>query len=223
MTGHIVSLNVGKPQKQSYQGKEFETGICKTPIQGNVFLSSANLEGDGQADLIHHGGVDKALCVYPYEHYSYWEQEIGQPLTYGAFGENITVQGISEDDVCIGDIFQFGEAVVQVSQPRQPCYKVAARYNVPDFPLRIQQTGFTGFYLRVLQEGRVSAADPLLLLEKHTTDITVTFANRIRYDHKNNIEAIKTILTLPELASSWREIFTKQLAKLTNETNFPPK
>ncbi|GEN34390.1 MOSC domain-containing protein [Aneurinibacillus danicus] len=214
MSNHIVSLNVGKPRKHVYQGREIETGIHKTPLKDRIFLSLFNLEGDGQADLVHHGGIDKALCVYPYEHYAYWEQEIGQKLAYGAFGENLTTMGLSEAEVCIGDIFRFGEAIVQVSQPRQPCYKVAARYNIPDFPLRIQQTGFTGFYFRVLKEGWVSAAGPLHRLEKHSAGITVTFANQIKYHDKNNIEAIKTILDVPELSASWRASLEERIAKL---------
>lgn len=215
MSSQLVALNIGKPAKQAYQGREIETGIHKNPVQGRIYLASLNLDGDGQADLVHHGGVDKALCAYPYEHYAYWENDIGQTLTYGAFGENLTTKGLNEDEVCIGDIFQFGEAVIQVSQPRRPCFKVAARYNVPDFTLRIQNTGYTGFYFRVLEEGWVACDAPFHLLERHPAGVTVTFANQCKYHDKNNVQALQKILAVPELSASWRTGFEKQIETLS--------
>ncbi len=134
------------------------------------------------------------------------------PLDYGAFGENLTIKGLLESDVCIGDVFKLGKAIVQVSQPRQPCYKLSIKYGVPDMPLKVQQTGYTGFYFRVLEEGVVSKADGLSLLHHHPKAITVSFANRIMHQEKDHIEGIKQILEVEELSVNWRNTFLKRLA-----------
>ncbi|RCX23444.1 MOSC domain-containing protein YiiM [Fontibacillus phaseoli] len=207
----IVSLNTGKPQMIPYQKKEVLSGIYKQPGQVALFLSWVNLEGDGQADLVHHGGRDKAVCVYPYEHYSFWEGELGSELEFGAFGENLTTRGLLENELCIGDIYQLGEAVVQVSQPRQPCYKLSARYGAPDMPLKVQETGFTGYYFRVLQEGRVSRSEGLTLISRHPKEITVSFANHIMHREKDSLDDIRRILEVEELSESWRITFLKRL------------
>lgn len=164
---HIISLNIGTPQKLQFQGKEIETGLFKESVNKPLYLSTLNFEGDGQADLKHHGGRDKAVCVYAFEHYPYWEQELSQPLPYGVFGENLTITGLLESDVCIGNIYKIGGTLVQVTQPRQPCYKLSYRYNRKDFPLLVQDTGFTGFYVRVLQEGTISPSDEIILTEQN--------------------------------------------------------
>lgn len=163
----IVSINVAKPKTVLYKGKEVSTGIFKKPVEHPVYLSFLNFEGDGQANLVHHGGKDKAVCAYSYEHYSYWEKKLGRSLEYGSFGENLTMIGMVEEEVCIGDIFQLGEALVQVSQPRQPCYKLSIKLSVQDLPNQIQNTGFTGFYCRVLQEGWVEKNSPVRLISRH--------------------------------------------------------
>lgn len=159
----IVSVNVGKPQIIAYQGKELITGIYKSPVSSSLYVSKTQLDGDGQADLTVHGGVDKALCVYPEEHYAYWEEVLGRKLEAGAFGENLTVRGFLETDVCIGDIYAIDDVIVQVSQPRQPCFKVGKRLEWAKTPLQMQETGFTGFYFRVLQEGFISKIPKLSL------------------------------------------------------------
>jgi len=207
----IISINVGKPKTIVHRGVEVATGIFKSPIEGDIYLSKLNFAGDEQADLVHHGGVDKAVCVYPYLHYPYWEKELGQSLSYGAFGENLTVDGMPEDEVCIGDVYQLGEAVVQVSQPRQPCHKLAKRYDVADLPLKIQDTGYTGFYFRVLQEGMLSKASGIKLLSRHPKKVTVAYANEIMHHDKTNVEGMKGILDVEELSASWRNTFLKRL------------
>jgi MOSC domain-containing protein YiiM len=212
----IVSINVGKPMNLVFNGKELLTGINKKPVSEPIFLSFLNFTGDGQADLVHHGGKDKAVCVYPYDHYAYWEKELGRKLEAAAFGENLTVKGVVEEDVCIGDMFQLGEAIVQVSQPRQPCYKLAKKYNVEDLPLRVQNTGYTGFYFRVLKEGWVTKESRLQLLSRHPLGITVSFANHIMYHDKYNQEGIERILSVQELSESWRTTLLKRLTKHVN-------
>ena len=157
----IRSLNVGKPRDLQFGKKEITTGINKKPVSNPVYLSTLNFTGDGQGDLVHHGGRDKAVCVYSYEHYPYWEKELGKPLDFSAFGENLTLLGLTEDELCIGDSFQIGEAVVQVSQPRQPCFKLSLIHERKDMPLLIQNTGYTGYYFRVLKEGMVAPSRPI--------------------------------------------------------------
>lgn len=215
----IQSVNVGKPQLLTFDGKELATGIYKEPLDTTLHLSKVQLTGDGQADLEHHGGEDKAVCVYSYEHYAYWEERLGQPLRCGAFGENLTVSGMLEDEIHIGDIFQWGEAELQVSQPRQPCYKLAKRYGKNELPFWVQETGYTGFYFRVLKEGAVGKDQPLQLLKKHPAQITLSFANRIMHQEKDNHEGIKRILALDELSTSWRRTFTKRLGGSLEDTS----
>jgi len=207
----ILSLNVGMPKQVQFQQKDVATGIFKTATDEALYLSYLNFEGDGQGDLVHHGGREKAVCVYPYEHYPFWEDELKRPLEYGALGENLTIKGLLETDVCIGDVFELGKAIVQVSQPRQPCYKLTIRHGVPDMLLKVQQTGYTGFYFRVLAEGVVSKDDGLSLLHRHPKEITVSFANRIMHREKDNIEGIKQILEVQELSLNWRNTFLKRL------------
>jgi len=210
----IRSILVGKPEPMPHQGREIVTAIRKRPVEGPLYLGALNFEGDGQADLVNHGGRDKAVCVYSGKHYPYWEKELGRALGCGAFGENLTVDDMTEEDVCIGDIFQLGEAVVQVSQPRQPCYKLAARHGIPDLPLRVERTGFTGFYFRVLREGRVSRDSGLIRLARAAPGITVMEANRIMHRGKSDAEGIRRLLGVPELSDSWRTTLAKRLGRL---------
>ena len=208
----LLSLNIGLPKEVTYGGKVIHTGINKKQVKEPVYLSFVKFNGDGQADLVHHGGVDKAVCVYTGDHYPYWEKELNQDLVYGAFGENITVSDMREEDVCIGDTFQIGEAVVQVTRPRQPCFKLAKKYNIPKLPLYFQETGYTGFYFRVLKEGWVSSVDTLKRLQSDPKGVSVAFANRIMHKEKQNIEGIKRILEVNALSSSWRKSFEKRIS-----------
>lgn len=208
----VFSLNIGLPAQMPFKGKEVSTGIFKKPVQGPLFLSRLNFEGDGQADTVHHGGPDKAVCVYPHEHYAYWERELDIKLETGAFGENVTLDGLREDDVHIGDIFSLGEAVVQISQPRQPCFKLALRYGVPEMPVKVQETGYTGFYFRVLKEGKVERLDKLTRTQRHRHGISVSEANRVMHVDKNDLDAVRAMLQVEELSESWRKTLMKRIA-----------
>lgn len=209
----IVSLNVGKPQSVEFQGGTIETGIYKSPCQARaVPLTTLNFEGDGQADLVNHGGPDKAVCVYPYEHYDFWEREWGRRPEPGAFGENLTVLGMTEDLVCIGDIFAIGDVRLQISQPRQPCFKLGKKHGMPQLPLHVQNTGFTGYYFRVLRPGLFDLSLPMTLYERHPAGLTVAYANRIMHHDKGDIAGIRRLLAVPELSASWRATFEKRLA-----------
>lgn len=215
-TIELLSLNIGAPQQRTFEdGAEFYTGICKDPVTEPLFLSQTNLAGDGQGDLVHHGGVDKAVNVYSIEHYPFWEKELGKPLGHAAFGENLTVRGLLETDVCIGDTFQLGEAVVQVSQPRIPCGKLNSKHNVRNLRTRVRETGYSGFYLRVLKEGMVSPAkDTLVLLERDPNRFTVAEANRIAYHDFDNLAALQRLHALEPLADAWKNFLGKQIADL---------
>jgi len=208
----IVSLNVGMPKPASYRNKEIMTGIYKQPIDGPVWLSNVNFAGDAQGDLINHGGKEKAVCVYACEHYDYWEKELGKPLSFGAFGENLTTRGLLETDVYIGDQFKLGEAILEVSQPRQPCYKLAMKHEQPDLPQLVQQTGYTGYYCRVLQEGYVSSQDRLTLYKRGPGGITIADTNRIMHHDKHNEAAIRALLALEALSVNWRKTLSGRLA-----------
>lgn len=214
MTMGIVSLNVGKPVTVDYQGKDLSTGIYKQPVEGPLFLSSLNFEGDGQADLINHGGLDKAVCAYPSEHYPYWERSLGKPMPYAAFGENLTLRGLLEDEVCIGDVYRIGGAVLQVSQPRYPCFKLSQKHGVKDMPARVLNTGYSGFYFRVLEEGRVSADSPVTRLDSQASGITVLEVLRMMKDGRKDEQGLERMLEIDELASSLKSQFGTWLATL---------
>jgi MOSC domain-containing protein YiiM len=210
----IVSVNVGKPQIIPYQGKELVTGIYKSPVSSSLYVSTTQLDGDGQADLTVHGGVDKALCVYSEEHYAYWEELLGRKLEAGAFGENLTVRGFLETDVCIGDIYAIDDVIVQVSQPRQPCFKVGKRLEWAKTPLQMQETGFTGFYFRVLQEGYISKDSQVKLIAKDHEGVTLAYANQIKYHDKRSKEGAERLVQTSALSDSWKKSFMKRLAEL---------
>ena len=203
----VQSLNIGLPKKEHFSGKEMITGICKQPVSGLVQLKFSGFAQDGVGDLRHHGGSDKAVCVYSLDHYPYWEDTLGITLPVAAFGENLTVSSLHEDDICIGDIFQLGTAVVQVSQPRQPCRTLAARYNRDDLVKRVADTGRTGFYFRVLEEGMIEKGTELILKEKDPHSISVSFANHTYHHDRKNCEAIKKVLAVAALSGSWRKSF----------------
>lgn len=207
----VISIQVGKPKAIVYQGKELLTGIFKQPVDRPLFLSYTNFEGDGQADTVNHGGADKAVCVYCHDHYTYWQKQLNRPLEAGAFGENLTIAGLKEEEIHIGDIFQLDEAIVQVSQPRYPCHKLSKKHDVPDFPLQVIQTGYSGFYLRVLQEGMVSPTAMLRLIERHPQEISVAYVNQVKNIDKDNQAALKQLIELDVLAQSWRDSLLKRL------------
>lgn len=211
---HICSLNVGLPQTIMVQGKELITGIFKTPVSSSLFVSRVQMEGDGQADLTVHGGVDKAICVYPEEHYAYWEQLRGQKLEAGTFGENLTLRGLRESEICIGDTLEIGEVIVQVSQPRQPCHKLAKRLDWPEAALHVQETGYTGYYFRVLKEGKIAPDSEVRRIARDEAGVTVAYANQIKYQDKFNREAIQKLLAVTALSDSWRQSFEKRLAEM---------
>lgn len=204
MITRVVSLQVGLPRLMDAHGQPWTTATFKDPVSGKVALSWEGLNGDGQADLVNHGGVDKAVLVYSDDHAERWRRELfPEGLPPGAFGENFTVQGLTEANVCLGDVFQVGSARVQVSQPRQPCWKQARRYAMNDLVVRIVRTGRTGWYLRVLTEGLVEAGDVMTLLERPHPEWTIERANQVMHVAKTNRELSLELAACPALAQSW--------------------
>lgn len=175
----LVSVQVGRPRTVKWRGKTVSTGIYKEPVAGRIMLRRGNLDGDQQADLTVHGGWDKAVYVYPSEHYAFWQAELrGMRLPYGMFGENFTTEGLDESSVHIGDQFRIGEAVVEVTQPRMPCYKLGLRFGNPEMPKRFHASGRCGFYLAVLQEGEVGAGDAVTRIARNGHGLSVIEAYR---------------------------------------------
>jgi len=209
----VVSLNVGLPRAQHYGREVVWTAGAKKPVPRAV-LRSLGFEGDGQADLQNHGGADKAVCVYPLDHYPYWENLLGRPLEPASFSENLTVSGAVEDEVCIGDVFGVGDAVVQVSQPRTPCGKLAGKNGQRTLVRWVAQAGFTGFYMRVLSEGLVSDGDAFEPVERHPERIPVAAVNDIIFGRSEDETLIERLAGLPEFGEDGRAIFAGRLERL---------
>ncbi len=213
----IDQVMVGKPKTFGRKDatdpmdREWTTGIIKNAVHGKVWAGKTNLQGDGQADLKHHGGPEKAIFVYPVAHYEWWQEKLQNPdFTIGAFGENLAVLHMTEKDLCVGDIFQVGEARVQVSQPRQPCWKPARRWKIKDLALQIQQEGMTGWYFRVLQEGYIQAKDEFKLLERPYPEWTVARCNEVMHDQKNDLELAARLGSCEFLAHNWQNTLRKR-------------
>jgi MOSC domain-containing protein YiiM len=206
----LLSIQVGLPRtlgssnSLDINDRMWTTGFFKEAIHGPVEVSKFNLHGDGQADLEHHGGVDKAVCCYPHVHWPFWESDLGFPLPLGAFGENFTVSDCDETDVCIGDIFTCGTAIFQLSQPRQPCWKLARRWRIKDLAARVEQTGRTGWYFRVLQEGVVEPASEMILVERLCPEFTVARANEVMHKCKKDWNAAARLASCSLLSESWK-------------------
>jgi MOSC domain-containing protein YiiM len=177
-----------------------------------VPLGPTGLAGDVQADLRVHGGPDKAVCVYPTEHLAHWSERLGRRLAPGAFGENFSLVDLLEGDVCLGDVYRVGSALVQVSQPRQPCYKLATRNGEPAFALWVQESGRTGFYFRCLEPGQVQVGDVIMLVERTAPECTVLEVNRVLHRDKHDRVGVDRLLARPELAASLRRTLERRLA-----------
>ena len=214
----IEQVLIGTPQtfgeKEALHpmDREWKSGIVKHPVEGKVWVGKTNLQGDGQADLKHHGGPEKAIFVYPVTHYAYWQKTLNNPdFMIGAFGENLAVRNQTESDVCIGDIFQIGEVKVQVSQPRQPCWKPARRWKVKDLAIQLQQQGMTGWYLRVLKEGEIQAGNALQLIERPFPQWTVATCNDVMHNQKHDLELSAKLASCELLAPNWRDTLSKRI------------
>lgn len=210
----LISVNVGLPREVTWKGKTVRTGIFKEPVNARVMVHELNLDGDRQADLTVHGGVDKAVYVYPFEHYDYWRSELPDlELTPGIFGENFTVTGLREEELNIGDRFRIGSAELMVTQPRLPCYKLGIRFGRSDMVKRFLASRRTGFYFRVLQEGEVGAGDTLELVSQDENDITVADITKLYVRDQNHPELLQRATQLEALPASWRDYFQEQIRR----------
>jgi MOSC domain-containing protein YiiM len=212
----IISGNIGLPSAQRYEGREVITAGAKQPVPRAV-LRFENFDGDRQADQLNHGGLEKAVCVYPFDHYPYWKRQLGQDLKPGAFSENLTISGAIETEVCVGDVFRIGEAMAQISQPRMPCAKLAGKTGSKVLPKLTANLGYTGFYMRVLLEGLVAADDSFDLLRAHPERITIAEVNSIIYEKSCDIALVKRLAELPEFSEVGRTLFAQRLERLARE------
>jgi MOSC domain-containing protein YiiM len=213
----IISLNVGLPRIVMRAGEPVSTGIFKEPVTGRVALRTLNLDGDRQADLSVHGGPSKAVYVYPSEHYEFWRSELpGMELPWGMFGENFTTTGVHESDLNVGDKFRVGSALVMVTEPRLPCYKLGIKFGRTNIIKKFLVSQRLGFYLAVLQEGDVAAGDRFELVEKNRPSVGVTDVARLYISDKRNTELLRRAIAVEALSESWRSYFHGQLDKLTD-------
>ena len=201
----LVSVNVGLPREVPWNNITISTGIYKKPVTGDVAVHKLNLDGDRQADLTVHGGPYKAVYAYPAEHYGFWRDEFPvMPLTWGYFGENFTTTGLREDAVFIGDTYRIGSATFQVTQPRLPCYKLALRFGRDDIIKRFLVSRRTGFYLSVLEEGTVSAAAEIEVLERDSVQVTVCDIVTQFLGMPDKPEVLERVLRLKSLPQDWK-------------------
>ncbi len=212
----LVSVNVGLPREVRWRGLTVSTGIFKDPVSGKVAVRPLNLDGDRQADLIVHGGRDKAVYVYPAEYYPYWRTEFpDMELPFGMFGENFTVEGLDET-VQIGDQFSIGTAKFMVAQPRVPCYKLGIKFGRSEIQKKFLTSGLTGFYLSVLEEGVVETGDHIRFMKRVEHGVTVKDIMQLYAFDKQNLSMLRRVLAVEVLPDIWREVFQERLNKLTN-------
>lgn len=214
----VISLNVALPRLLAYKGQTMNTGIFKKPVEGAVMLRRLDFDGDRQADLGVHGGPEKAAYAYPSEHYSFWKKELPEmDLPWGAFGENLTTEGMNETDTHIGDRFRVGKALVAVTQPRVPCFKLAAKFKRDDILKRFLQSGRSGFYFSVIEEGLVAAGDRIELVYADTNCISVSDINEAFRTGKD-VALLRRVSELQALPMDWREHFMLKLAELEHQS-----
>jgi MOSC domain-containing protein YiiM len=207
----IIALSVGAPREVQWRGRTVLTSIFKTPVDRRLRLTRLNLEGDEQSDLTVHGRFEKAVYVYPAEHYKFWRGELsGMDLPWGMFGENLTTEGLLED-VRIGDHFRIGSAELVVTQPRMPCYKLGIRFGRPDIVKRFLQSGRTGFYFSVAQEGEVGTGDAIELVARTDDALSVADVVGLYAADAGNQELLRRAAESSVLPESWKDYFRKRL------------
>src|SRR5271157_6031688 len=211
---NVISVNVGRPQEHEWQGQRVKTAIFKSPAEGPVAVGKLNLEGDEQGDPTVHGGVDKATYAYPYEHYTYWQSQLPDySLTLGNFGENLTIAGLSEETIHIGDQLQIGTALFTVTQPRTPCYKLGVRFNRKDMTRRFYESRRFGFYLRVLREGTLQAGAAVNVAHRDPNAVRVADVIRLFTGDSRDADLLRRAMKLSTLPASWRDELQDRLQR----------
>jgi len=211
----ILSINVSEPQKVIFNGKELITSIYKKPVSNKVAVSSQGIEGDRQADLTVHGGYDKAVYAYSYAHYQTWGEKLNNDFKeYGLVGENLTIDDFNEEDINIGDQFKINECLLQVSQPRIPCYKIGIKLNSRDFPRMFSQSGLLGSYLRVIHDGEITSGDEIQKVHAENNSMSLKDISNLLFVDVKNIELMKKALDIKPLTEEIKEKFRERLMKL---------
>ena len=212
----VVSVNVGLPRTVRWRGRDVTTGIFKEQVEGRIRLRRLNLDGDRQADLSVHGGADKAVYAYPLEHYTFWDDELGEELRFGAFGENLTVERLPlEEEIAVGDRLGIGTAELVVTQPRVPCYKLGLRFGREDMVKRFLASRRTGYYLAVEVEGDVGAGDRVEILARHPARISVSEVIRVYASDRGDLATMERLVALDALPEDWRRYFDTTLTRKT--------
>jgi MOSC domain-containing protein YiiM len=211
LVGHVRAVCVGEVGALTLGRRSIETAFVKAPVEGLLRLGELGFPGDEHV-YEDHGGPDMAVLVYPFEHYTYWRERGLDLPAAGAFGENLTITGLVETDVHLGDVFEVGTSVVQVTQPRAPCYKIGARYGDRKLSITVQNAGLIGYLLRVLAEGEVRAGDSMRLVDRGSHGVTVAEAGRVANVDRNDLEAAERVLAVDGLGSSTRRKLTARVA-----------
>jgi len=220
--GRLLSVNVGLPRDVPWKGQNVRTAVWKRPVQGRIAVRRLNLEGDGQGDLAGHGGEQRAVMVYQMESYRYWESQLGRnDFSFGQFGENFTVTGLSDDEVCVGDRYRIGSALLEVSQPRVTCYRVGIRMAEPAMPALLVSHRRPGFYFRVLEEGEAGAGDEIIKVADGPERLTVATIDGLLYLPNPSHEQLKRALRVPALSRGWKTSFAAILAENTSDAGNP--
>src|SRR5580700_1402167 len=208
LMARLLSVNVGLPRDIAWQGKTVHTAVWKAPIEGRRMVRRLNIDGDGQGDLVGHGGEHRAVFVYQIDSYRYWQTQLGRSdFSYGEFGENFTIDGLSDDEVCIGDRYRIGGALFEVTQPRVTCYRIGIRMQEPRMPALLVAHGRPGFYFRVLEEGEVGAGDAIEKVAEGPGRMTVAEANALLYLPGHPRQKLERALRIPAFSPGWRSSF----------------
>ena len=212
----VVSVNVGQPRELTWNGRAVRTSIWKQPVEGRVAVRHDNLHGDQQSDLSVHGGPNKAVYLYPQEHYGYWHGEFPlMEIRAGAFGENLTTRGLLERDARVGDIVRIGTTELEVRQPRLPCYKLGIRFDRDDMVKRFMQSGRSGIYFSIVTDGDLGAGDEIRRVYRSEHDVTVADLASLFTHNRDNLDLLRRAAAIESLPNFWREEIAQRLTALT--------
>lgn len=207
----VTSIQVGGIREYPGPPRPWSSAIAKTDYLGMAELGPSGLIGDAQADLVHHGGVDKAVLMFAQSNYPRWRPELGRDLPYGSFGENLTVEGIDEHGICIGDRIRIGTSLAECTQPRQPCWKLSRHLDVVRLAQRVEEAGTTGWYLRIIEAGSTSLGDPCAVVDRPHPHATIAWANSVMHGQPVDLAASASLGEIPQLSASWKASMSKRL------------
>ena len=210
----LLSVNVSKPKLRRFGFKFVTTAFLKKPVYGNITVNKGNIQGDKQADLMNHGGTDKAVYGFSPHHYDYWKQQLNlDQIDFGKFGDNLSISGLDEANIAIGDRLQINDCVLEVSQPRIPCYKISFEFKDMSMLNKFIAYAHTGVYFRVIQTGTITANSEVTIIHKHPANVTIKNLFRAYFDSKfpNQEKVMRAAVAIPELADAWKVKMTERL------------